>query len=367
MIKIIIVLSFLITVIYAKDTTKYTIHPRIINGTQVSPDNDMWQFIVALKYNNNQYCGGSLVAPNWVITAAHCLVDETTGESYVPSALDTIGVGSYNLDSMVDYSIKQWIIHPFFNEGTLDNDIALIELNNDIINISSIAYDISHKLSVNTQTKVAGWGKMSTTSELYPTDLREALTPILDYNQCNSNYDGEITNNMLCAGYFVSTRDSCFGDSGGPLIVDHTLVGIVSWGSENCAEDGYPGVYTKVQNYANWIKGYLPQDDMDGDGVIDSDDAFPNDASESIDTDGDGIGDNADLDDDNDGISDIDEISHGLNPLTASDAEADFDNDGFSNAIEISVGSDIRIEISKPKWVPVMMGETIILIPYFSK
>jgi len=63
---------------------------------------------------------------------------------------------------------------------------------------------------------------------------------------------------MMCAGYFVSTRDSCDGDSGGPLIVDNTLVGIVSWGGD-CAEDGFPGVYTKVQNYISWIKTYVPK------------------------------------------------------------------------------------------------------------
>jgi len=258
MIKTIIALSFLITVIYAKDATKYTIHPRIINGTQVSQYDDTWRFIVALKYNNAQYCGGSLISPHWVVTAAHCLFNEETNTPYQVSQLDTIGIGNYNLNNMTNYHVKRFIIHPAFNSSMLDNDIALIELKSDTIDIVPIIYDTSHALSTNTQTQVAGWGKMSTTSDIYPDNLRKALTPILDYNQCNSNYDGDMTNNMICAGYFVSTRDSCFGDSGGPLIVDHTLVGIVSWGSENCAEDGYPGVYTKVQNYANWIKDYVP-------------------------------------------------------------------------------------------------------------
>jgi len=125
--------------------------------------------------------------------------------------------------------------------------------------------------------------------------------------------------------------------------------------------------------------------DTDGDGIMNSEDLDDDNDGYSdldeikagsnpldnrdmpLDTDKDGIPNAFDTDDDNDGISDIDEILHGLNPLNASDAEADFDNDGFSNAIEISVGSDIRIVISKPKWVPVMMGETIISIPYFQK
>jgi len=106
--------------------------------------------------------------------------------------------------------------------------------------------------------------------------------------------------------------------------------------------------------------------DDDNDGVLDINDAFPNDASESIDTDHDGIGNNADLDDDNDGIEDTLEIAHGLDPLDPSDAQTDLDNDGFSNAIEIIAGSDIRDASSKPIWTPIMMGDILIFVPYFS-
>ncbi len=102
--------------------------------------------------------------------------------------------------------------------------------------------------------------------------------------------------------------------------------------------------------------------DSDGDGVIDANDAFPNDASESVDTDGDGIGNNADRDDDNDGLSDSVEKANGLNPLDASDADADFDHDGFSNAEEIDFGTDIRNAQSKPMYVPISMGDGLTII-----
>ena len=81
------------------------------------------------------------------------------------------------------------------------------------------------------------------------------------------------------------------------------------------------------------------------------------------DTDNDGIPNDVDTDDDNDGISDTDEIANGLNPLNASDAQADLDNDGFSNSIEIGVGTDIRNANSHPKWVPVIMDNIMIIIP----
>ena len=145
---------------------------------------------------------------------------------------DTVGLGSYDLFQTTDYSIKRFIIHPSYDAASIDNDIGLIELNTPAYDIATVSYDTSSALSAGTETKVAGWGNMSTVSDDYPNDLREALTPIVDFTQCNSasSYDGMLTQNMFCAGYFESTRDSCQGDSGGPLIVNNTLVGIVSWG-----------------------------------------------------------------------------------------------------------------------------------------
>ena len=143
--------------------------------------------------------------------------------------------------------------------------------------------------------------------------------------------------------------------------------------------------------------------DTDSDGVNDGEDAFPLDASESIDTDGDDIGNNADTDDDgdgisdayeltlgfdpldasstpadvdndgipnaldtdndNDGISDADELANGLDPLNAADGIADFDGDGFSNALEITVGTNFNLASSKPIWTPIIMGDIMIFVP----
>ena len=108
---------------------------------------------------------------------------------------------------------------------------------------------------------------------------------------------------------------------------------------------------------------YPMDGDRDGDGVPNHRDAFPDDRNEWLDTDHDGIGNNADTDDDGDGIPDRVEKANGLNPLKASDASGDLDRDGFSNFIEYMQGTNMRSSRSKPIWTPVMMEDFIMFIP----
>lgn len=102
-------------------------------------------------------------------------------------------------------------------------------------------------------------GRQSEVSFSRPRTLNAAQLPILENRQCASSYGKDfIPIQSFCAGYMDGTADSCQGDSGGPFVVDGILWGVVSWG-EGCARKGYPGIYTNVANYRNWIDSILNQ------------------------------------------------------------------------------------------------------------
>ncbi|MBN2894331.1 MAG: serine protease [Campylobacterales bacterium] len=226
--------------------------PRIINGTQVMSSDNQWDAIVSIRTNAFAYCGGSLISPTWVLTAAHCI------EAYIPTK---IGYGGYALWSMSERSVKNYFVHPQYDGNMIDNDIALIELYTAIEDVEPMILDRNDLLAAGTQTWVAGWGDTNIDPDeaTYPENLMEVLVPLVEFDTCNQAYGYGLTSNMICAEYMSGGYDSCQGDSGGPLAVqknNHVLqLGIVSFGMD-CAESGYPGVYTKVQNYIDWIESY---------------------------------------------------------------------------------------------------------------
>jgi secreted trypsin-like serine protease len=245
--------------------------PLIVGGAPADPGEWPWQVALvdgaATDLYADQFCGGSLVAKDWVVTAAHCV------EGLAIADVDVVA-GIYNLQTpAAGYQrrdVKKIVIHPSWNPATYNYDIALLRLKSDVIlggsgatktqTIELVAPTIGDLAGFNSW--VTGWGNTESLP-LWPTQLYEVEVPIISNSICNdaSRYAGGITNNMLCAGFDAGGKDSCQGDSGGPLVIkdvsgQYRLAGIVSWG-DGCAEPMLPGVYTRVSNFTAWVKSEI--------------------------------------------------------------------------------------------------------------
>ncbi|XP_051770091.1 testisin-like isoform X5 [Ctenopharyngodon idella] len=174
----------------------------------------------------------------------------------------------FNLNE-VSKNVKLIIKHPSYNRHTNNNDIALLKLSSpvtftDYISPVCLAADGS-VFNNGTDSWITGWGNISRRESLpSPNVLQEVEVPVIGNRQCNCLYRvGNITDNMICAGLLGGGKDSCQGDSGGPMVSNQSSVwvqsGIVSFGI-GCARPEYPGVYTRVSRYQEWITSFMCSD-----------------------------------------------------------------------------------------------------------
>lgn len=243
--------------------------PRVVGGVPAAQGAWPWQVSVELKSGFGFFghmCGGSLIAPRWVLTAAHCVVDDGMVDS--PSDI-RVRAGSVDLQGGQTASVVRVIAHGAYDEFTINNDIALLELGSALPQTPIRPLQVSEEgrfAPDGTSATVTGWGRTSENGS-YSSILMQATLPLISTQRCASNFGylpKEITNNMICAGYGFGGRDSCQGDSGGPLVVSDgqgswRQAGIVSWG-EGCAQPNYPGVYTRVANYIGWMEAHTGLD-----------------------------------------------------------------------------------------------------------
>jgi secreted trypsin-like serine protease len=199
--------------------------------------------------SQNQFCGGTLVSATKVVTAAHCMVDETT------SSVRVVGGRTYlnGTNGTVSKVTKIWI-NPSYTDATNGDDVAVLTLATSMP-YTTASYVTSSQTSVyaaGTTARIIGWG---TTSEngSSSNQLRTATVPTVSNSSCSSSYGSSyIASDMVCAGYTAGGVDTCQGDSGGPLMIGGVLAGITSWG-EGCAEAGYPGVYTRLTTFSSLV------------------------------------------------------------------------------------------------------------------
>jgi len=235
---------------------------RIIGGKDAVKNS--WPFIVALLNRGHQFCGGSLLDSTHILTAAHCVAHM---DSWDVARLE-VALGMHTLRPIDPAALRKKVRrvtrHKGFDSRTLYNDIALLTLDSPIQFSSTMSpvclpNSATSDKYANQEAAVIGWGAIKEGGS-QPSVLQQVTVRIQTNDECKKNYGndapGGIVDHFLCAAN--PGRDSCSGDSGGPLIVQNgpgsqwVQAGIVSWGI-GCGLAPYPGVYTRVTSFMQWI------------------------------------------------------------------------------------------------------------------
>ncbi|XP_015270009.1 PREDICTED: urokinase-type plasminogen activator [Gekko japonicus] len=248
---------------------------KIVGGQKAEIESQPWIATIFqyMKRNSAQrfLCGGTLIDPCWVATAAHCF----KGRSPDPSQFTVVlGKTSLTTDEANEqrFEVESVVPHEGFSEESqnLDNDIALLKIRSSSGQCAEESNSIKTVclppenlvLNDNFRCEVSGYGKANSSDIMYARILKSTNVNLISQSVCRDEYyhNRGLNGNMFCAGDPRWKTDACQGDSGGPLVCESNnrmvLYGIVSWG-DGCAKERKPGVYTRVTRYLPWIESHM--------------------------------------------------------------------------------------------------------------
>ncbi|KAK5640309.1 hypothetical protein RI129_011120 [Pyrocoelia pectoralis] len=247
---------------------------KVVGGENATEGEFPW--LVSLTRRGGHFCGGSLITRSHVLSAGHCLC---SGSSIIPASQLKITLAQYDLVQPSPYKyetlVKSATLHPDYVCGKVKNDLAILELEKELewsefVHPACLPIALGesgYKRFENILATVAGWGWTNENTQLGEGDrLQKAKVNILKIDTCRTWYKSQgkktkILDTQICAGYEQGGIDSCWADSGGPLMVasdsgEVMVVGVVSTGI-GCARPFLPGLYTRISDYIPWVESVV--------------------------------------------------------------------------------------------------------------
>jgi len=239
---------------------------RIVGGSDAVRNSAPW--MISLQWGTirpNHFCGGALIAANWVVTAAHC----ATG--YPVYGIAVVVSGLHNLNNWFGYEQVRQVnredgvfIHEDWSGFVGPHDIGLIVVAPYVLDYSVTPINLPTADEIHTgNARLHGWGSTSDSFiPSYPTVLQTIEKPIIPLATCRPILEeveqgAPIHDNNVCTGPLTGGSSSCSGDSGSPLTQDGEIIGIVSWNYIPCGQPNRPSVYARISAYISWIENIM--------------------------------------------------------------------------------------------------------------
>lgn len=236
----------------------------VVGGFPIDVSSSPWAVALSSRdrfggMRSGQFCGGVVVGPSTVLTAAHCMGEEVLGSPRATDLKVVAGRTDLHSDEGREIPVSEVWVNPAYDSSSNSGDFAVLKLTEPLPQSSVIDMAVTGDPAYEpgTEAMVYGWGD-TTGIGSYARSLRAARMHVLPDSLCEEAYPGPadgtyVATTMVCAGEVRGGRDSCQGDSGGPLVAQGRLIGLVSWGS-GCGRPGSPGVYTRVSELVRALR-----------------------------------------------------------------------------------------------------------------